>query len=66
MWCDDESRGKLSDEGVRREIGRDGRRQRKWRRRDFSRRSGLLVSLRGGERTKCPLRGSSRQGGRCR
>jgi len=34
MWRDDESRGKLSDEGVRREIGRDGRRQRKWRRRE--------------------------------
>jgi len=50
MWRDDESRRKLSDEGVRRKIGRDGRRRRKRRRRDFSKRSGLLVSLRGGER----------------
>jgi hypothetical protein len=52
MWRDDESRGKLSEERVRREIGRDDRRQIKWSRRDFSRHSGLLGSLRGGESTK--------------
>jgi len=46
----DGRRENLSDEGVGREIGRDARRKRKWRRTDFSRRSGLIVRLSRGER----------------